>query len=113
MPVKQDYLDYVLGQLSGVPDFTYKKMFGGIGFFRGDAMWGAIMNEGDTLRLKVDDSNRAAFEAAGMEPFYMEKMQRAMPYWTVPREVVADKAQLAAWVELAAAVAARDKKKQK
>ncbi len=88
-------------------------MFGGIDFFRGDAMWGAIMNEADSLRLKVDDTNRAAFEAAGMEPFYMEKMQRSMPYWTVPRAVLADKAQLATWVEQAAAVAARDKKKKK
>lgn len=113
MPVKQEYLDYVLGQLSAVPDFTHKKMFGGIGFFRGDAMWGAIMSEGDTLRLKVDHINQAEYEAAGMEPFYMEKMGRSMPYWTVPDDVIRDKTKLAAWVEAAAAVAERGKKKKK
>ena len=110
MPVKQEYLAYVLEQLSDVPDFTYKKMFGGIGFLRGDAMWGAIMNESDPFRLKVGEHNRAAFEAAGMTPFRMEKMQREMPYWTVPAEVLADKKILAAWVEEAASAAVQKKK---
>ncbi|MBP6827918.1 MAG: TfoX/Sxy family protein [Saprospiraceae bacterium] len=112
MPVKQEYFDYILGQLSEVPDFTHKKMFGGIGFFRGNTMWGAIMNEGDSLRLKVGDSNRAAYEEAGMEPFFIEKMGRSMPYWTVPEDVVADKTKLAAWVMEAAEVAERGKKKK-
>ena len=113
MPVKQEYLEYVLGQLSEVPDFTYKKMFGGIGFFRGDAMWGAIMSENDHFRLKVDSNRQAEYEEAGMEPFYMEKMQRSMPYWTVPQAVLADKTQLAAWVEAAAEAAVQGKKKKK
>jgi DNA transformation protein len=113
MPVKQEYLDYILGQLSEVPDFTYKKMFGGIGFFRGDAMWGAIMNETDTFRLKVSDNNQAVYEAAGMEPFMMEKMNRSMPYWTVPVDVIADKNILAEWVETAAQDAEQRKAKKK
>lgn len=72
-------------------------------------MFGALMNEKDTFRLKVNDSNRAEYEAAGMKPFFMEKMGRDMPYWTVPEAVVADKKTLAEWV--AKAIAAARKKK--
>ena len=113
MPVKQEYLDYLLEHLSEVPDFTYKKMFGGIGFFRGDTMWGAIMNESDNFRLKVGDKNLSEYEAAGMEPFFMEKANRTMPYWTVPVDVIADKKKLAAWVEAAATEAVENKAKKK
>lgn len=113
MPVKQEYLDYILGQLSEVPDFTHKKMFGGIGFFRADAMWGAIMNEHDTFRLKVEAKNQGLYEEAGMEPFQMEKGNRSMPYWTVPRHVIDDKKLLAEWVETAAESAVQKKTQKK
>ncbi|MEK7256697.1 MAG: TfoX/Sxy family protein [Bacteroidota bacterium] len=115
MAVNQSYLNYVIGQLSEVPDFTWKKMFGGVGFFRGDAMWGAIMSDGDTFRLKVDATNQAVFEAAGSSPFAMEMKgkQMSMPYWTVPEHVVADPTKLSEWVEVAAQVAERKKKKKR
>jgi DNA transformation protein len=113
MPVKQEYLDYILKQLSEVHDVTYKKMFGGIGFFRGDAMWGAIMNEHDSFRLKVDENDQAPYEEAGMEPFLMEKAGRTMPYWTVPKEVIEDKQKLTEWVETAAVSATHKKLKKK
>lgn len=114
MAVKQAYLDYVLEQLSEVEDFSYKKMFGGIGFFRGDAMWGAIMGEKDSLRLKVDDANRAAFEGVGSSPFSMEMKGKTivMPYWDVPEHVISDKSKLADWVVAAMEVAERTKKKK-
>jgi DNA transformation protein and related proteins len=115
MAVKQAYLDYLLEQLSEVEDFNHKKMFGGIGFFRGDAMWGAVMGGTDTFRLKVDEANLAAFEAAGSTPFEMEMRGKphTMPYWNVPEHVVADKTKLAEWVEAAVEVAERTKKKKK
>ncbi len=115
MAVKKEYLDYLLEQLPEVEDFTYKKMFGGIGFFRNDAMWGAIMSDGDTFRLKVDEANQAAFEAVGSSPFEMEMRGKphTMPYWTVPEHIVADKSKLAEWVEGAVEVAVRSKKRKK
>jgi DNA transformation protein and related proteins len=113
MPVKQEYLDYILAQLSDVPDLTYKKMFGGIGFFRGDTMWGAIMNESDTFRLKVNEINQAVYVEAGMEPFHMVNANRSMPYWTVPKQVIEDKKMLATWVETAAESAVRNKTQKK
>lgn len=114
MAVNQTYLNYLLGQLSEVEDFTCKKMFGGMGFFSGDGMWGAIIGNNDTLGLKVDETNQARFEKAGMRPFEMEKRgkQITLSYWTVPEDVVADRAKLADWVAAAAEVAKRKKKKK-
>ena len=109
MPVEQEYLEYILRQLAGVPDIYHKKMFGGIGFFRGDAMWGAIMGEKDSFRLKVDDYTRAGYEQAGMQPFVMGKTGRVMPYWTVPESVLSDKSRLRDWVMDAIGVAERSK----
>lgn len=111
--VNQKYLEHVLEQLSDVPNFTHKKMFGGIGFFRDNAMWGAIMNEHDSLRLKADKTTEADFEAAGCSPWQMEMRGKphTMPYWTLPQEVISDKKLLAEWVERAATVAAQTKKK--
>ncbi len=115
MAVKKEYLDYVIGQLSEVDNFTHKKMFGGIGFFRGDAMWGAVMGENDILRLKVDDSNKADFEAVGSTPFsvMMKGKLRTMTYWGVPEHIITDKSRLADWVEKAVSVAERTKRKKK
>lgn len=114
MPVNQTYLNQVLDQLAEVEDFTHKKMFGGIGFFRDGAMWGAIMGEHDTFRLKVDAENQAPYEEAGSSPFEMEMrgQTRSMPYWTVPEHVFADKKLLAEWVEIAADAAVQAKKKK-
>ncbi len=115
MAVKKEYLDYVIGQLSEVENFTHKKMFGGIGFFRGDAMWGAIMGENDVLRLKVDDSNKADFESVGSTPFSMmvKGKLRTMTYWGLPEYIIADKSRLSEWVGKAALVAERSKKRRK
>ena len=44
MPIDQEYLDYINDQLSEFGDFDYKKMFGGIGFFRGKIFFAGIMN---------------------------------------------------------------------
>lgn len=115
MAVNQKYLDHVLEQLSDVPNFTHKKMFGGIGFFRDDSMWGAIMGEHDTLRLKADETTQAEFEAAGCSPFAMEMRGKphTMPYWTLPPDLISNKKLLAEWVERAAVVASKPKKKKK
>jgi DNA transformation protein len=48
--------------------------------------------------LKVDDDNRAEYEAAGMEPFkpYPERSQ-TMKYYEVPLVVLESQMELAAW----------------
>ena len=55
-------------------------MFGGVGIFIDEGMF-ALITSDDLFHFKVDDSNRAAYETAGMPRF------GRMPYYQVPEEV--------------------------
>jgi DNA transformation protein len=67
MAVSSDYLQYVLEQLSGLGLVTSRRMFGCIGLYCDGLFFGLI--DDDTLYFKVNDSNRAAYEARGMSRF--------------------------------------------
>ncbi len=108
MPIDQEYLDYINGQLSEFGDFEYKKMFGGIGFFRGKIFFAGIMN--GVFRLKADETNIPDYAAYGIGPWKIESRNMTMPYYEVPEEIVADKTRLAEWAAKAFEVALRAKK---
>lgn len=111
MSVNQSYLDFVVDQLSRVAVITTRKMFGGVGVY-GDGLFFALM-AGDVLYFKVDDTNRADFEKAGMGPFRpYEDDDRAMAYFELPADLLEDTDALRLWVEKAIAVA-RSKKRKK
>ena len=63
MSVSDEFLEYILDQLSAWGDVTARKMFGGAGLYRDEKMFGLIAD--DVVYLKVDDSNREAFVQAG------------------------------------------------
>ena len=105
MPIDQQYLDYIIDQLSDFGEFSHKKMFGGVGFFREKIFFAGIMD--GVFRLRVDDENRVDFEAYGMEPWGREGTKMKMPYYEVPEEIMADKQKLAEWTEKAYSVALR------
>ena len=66
MAVSREYREFVLEQLGRVVAVTSRSMFGGVGIY-GDGLFFALLDN-DTLYLKVDDSNRGDFEAAGTGP---------------------------------------------
>ena len=79
-------------------------MFGGVGIYSGDLFF-ALLAE-DRLYLKVDDSNRADFVAAGTGPFRPFGDDRmTMQYYEVPLEIIESPTQLARWAAKAVAVA--------
>jgi TfoX/Sxy family transcriptional regulator of competence genes len=43
MAYSENYLNFVIDQLSEFGDFEHKKMFGGIGFFKDGKMFAGIM----------------------------------------------------------------------
>ena len=110
MAVSEDYLNFILDQLSEFEPITSKKMFGGVGFFREGLMFGMI--GGGAFRLKVDENNQADYEAKGMQPLFMKNKKKGMPYWEVPLEVIEDKKELAKWAEKAYDASVRAKKKK-
>lgn len=111
MAYSQDYLDFILDQLSGFGDVVAKKMFGGIGFFKDGTMFAMI--GGDVFRMRVDDENQADYESQGMNPYQPNPKRKGMPYWEVPVTVLEDRESLLHWAEKAYAAALRGKKNKK
>ena len=109
MRVTSAFRDFVLDQLSELPGLRAKSMFGGIGLYAADAFFGLIA--ADVLYLKVDDTNRADFEAVGAHPFKpFADRPVTMNYYDVPAAVIDDRDALVAWARKSLAVARTPKK---
>jgi DNA transformation protein len=82
-----------------------KRMFGGWGLYLGELFVALIADE--RLFLKVDANTRAAFEAAGCQPFVYEGKGKAMTlsYWTAPADAMESPALMLPWARLAAQAA--------
>ncbi|MBX0329345.1 TfoX/Sxy family protein [Oscillochloris sp. ZM17-4] len=110
MSVSPEYRAYVVGQLTPLVPLRVRPMFGELGLYAGEHFFAVIAD--DALYLKVDASNRADYEAAGMGPFAPGGADaRPMSYFQVPEEVIEDRPELRLWVEKAVAVAERTKPK--
>src|SRR6266540_5910062 len=109
VPVSASFRTFIVDQLSRVaPRVHARSMFGGVGIYSGDLFFALIAD--DTLYLKVDDSNRADFEALGMGPFrpYGEGGE-VMQYYQAAADLLEDPEALRPWAEKAIAVAGRKK----
>ena len=113
MTVSPTFRTFIVDQLTRVvAGVRARSMFGGVGIYAGDLFF-ALMDD-DTLYFKVDDSNRADFEARKMGPFrpYGDEGE-VMQYYAVPADLLEDPEGLRPWAEKAIAVAARKKAKRK
>jgi DNA transformation protein len=110
MPHNNEYLQYVLEQLAGLPGVRSNRMFSGAGLYQDEVFFGLLF--GETLYFKVDDSNRRDYESRGMAQFrpYKDRPQVSFTYYEVPPEVLEDRQELVAWarraVEAAVAIQA-------
>ncbi|MGE5232839.1 MAG: TfoX/Sxy family protein [Acidobacteriota bacterium] len=107
MPVSRDFLDFVLEQLEAVGELRPQRLFGGIGLYSRELFFGLLHD--DVLFLKVDETTRPAYLAAGMGPFrpIAEQPDYAMHgYYEVPADVLEDRDALANWARLSLAIAA-------
>ena len=113
MAVSPTFRTFIVDQLTRVvAGVRARSMFGGVGIYAGDLFFGLM--DDDTLYFKVDDSNRADFEARKMGPFrpYGDEGE-VMQYYAVPADLLEDPEGLRPWAEKAIAVAARKKAKRK
>ena len=100
MALSDEFLNYVLDQLSRWGGVSVRRMFGGAGLYRDGKMFGLIAD--DVAYLKVDDANRADFVRAGSAPFnpYPEKNKATvMSYYEIPPEVLENRDELAKWAQ--------------
>ena len=110
MATNTDFVDFVAEQLSVIGPVATRSMFGGVGIFRLGVMFALIADE--TLYLKVDNLNRAEFEAEGLEPFsYEAKGGRKviMSYMRCPERLFDDSDDMEHWANAAYAAAGRAK----
>ena len=107
MANSDDFVAHLMDMVSPHGAITPKRMFGGHGLFRGGVMVGLIAD--DTLYLKVDDRNRADFEAAGSSPFvYEAKGKRTeMSYYQAPPDAMEEQDALSDWFHSAFEAALR------
>ncbi len=111
MPVSPEYREYVLDQLGRVEPMTARSMFGAVGIYASGLFFALVDN--DSVYLKVDDTNRADFEAAGMGPFrpYGDD-SLVLQYYELPAEVLEEPDRLRPWVHKALDVARRKRRKR-
>ena len=111
------FKDFVLDQLSALPEVRARAMFGAHGLYQADRFFG-ILDEG-RLFFKVNDRTRAAYEQHGMGPFTYESKGKtlAMGYYEVPLEIVEKAPDLVEWareaIQVAATAARKSAKKPK
>ena len=105
MAVNESFRSFVLDQLSRVATrIRSRSMFGGVGIYSGDLFFALI--DGDTLYLKVDDSNRGDFEARGLGPFRpFGDDGETMQYYQVDEGILEDVNELRPWVDKSVSVA--------
>ncbi len=109
MSVSDEFLYYVIDQLSGWGRVSVRKMFGGAGLYFEGVMFGLVAD--DVAYLKVDDSNREDFEKAGTTAFkpYPDKPV-SMSYYEIPPEVLEDRKELAGWAQKSLDIQSKKKK---
>ena len=99
MAASTDYLDFILDQLSNWKTIHYKRMFGCIGLYADDLMFGIVSKE--LLYFKVDESNKADYLAAGSEALKLFKNNSVVAsFYEVPIEILEDANQVIAWAKV-------------
>ena len=64
MAVSPEYRAYLEEMFQPIPGVRFKRMFGGLGVFRDDVMFGLVAYE--RLYFKVDDETKPRFAEAGV-----------------------------------------------
>jgi DNA transformation protein len=105
------FKEFVLDQLSALPDLRAKAMFGAHGIYSGDKFFG-ILDEG-RLFFKTDAASQIEYRERGMGPFTYEMKGKTMTmaYHEVPPEVLEQPQELVSWARKAIAIAASKTKK--
>jgi DNA transformation protein len=108
MAVSANLVALLEEQLEPLGRITLKRMFSGAGIYCDGVIFGLILR--DTLHFKVDDGNRALYEAEGMAPFSYEARGRTVQlgaYWRVPERLLDEPDEMLAWARAALAAGRR------
>ena len=98
--------EFVLDQLSALPDLRAKAIFGAHGLYCGEKFFGIL--DAGRLFFKTDAASQADYTARGMGPFTYEMKGKVMTmaYHEVPPDVLEQPHELTAWARRAIQIAA-------
>lgn len=109
MAVSKEFLQFLIDQLAPLGLITTRRMFSGAGIYCEGVIFALVLRD-DTLFFKVDDGNRAQFQAEGLEPFRYEAKGRRVEvgaYWHVPERLLDDPDEMLEWARGALAAGRR------
>jgi DNA transformation protein and related proteins len=108
MAVSESLAALLKEQLEPLGSIALRRMFSGAGIYCDGVIFGLILR--DVLHFKVDDTNRAAYEAEGMMHFSYEAKGKAVQvgaYWRVPEHLLDEPEEMLAWARAALAAGRR------
>ena len=107
----REFADYLVELLEPLGRVKAKRMFGGFGLYLDGLMFALITD--DTLYLKADAGNRAAFAARAMPPFEYVRQGKVvtLSYLAAPAEALEEPDDLVALARLAFAAALRGRRR--
>ncbi|MGC2415215.1 MAG: TfoX/Sxy family protein [Stellaceae bacterium] len=108
MVASDSFAEFLREQLAPLGHITMRRMFGKTGVFCDRVMFGMVTE--NTLYLRVDDHNRAAFkEAEALPPLnYAKKgVTIDLSFWRAPERLFDEPDELVTWAQVALAAARR------
>lgn len=97
MAKRNEFVQHIVDSLASWAPVSARGMFGGFGIYRDDRMFALIAY--DTFYVKVDETSRPEFEAAGLAPFTYGENRVVMAYYHPPVTAMDDPQELAVWAE--------------
>jgi DNA transformation protein len=110
---EDSFKEYVLDQLSGLPEVGARAMFGAKGLYCGDRFFG-ILDEGRVF-FKTDDRSKADYVNRGMGPFTYTSRGRQVTigFHEAPPEILENAPELVLWARRSIQLATKQKKAAK
>ena len=107
MSVSKAFVAYAVDLLQLAGPVRTRAMFGGVGLYKGETMFGLL--DDDELFLKADDLNRQTFVDAGCRQWTYPSPKGPMPtsYYRPPDAALDDPESMLPWARLAQDAAAR------
>jgi DNA transformation protein and related proteins len=108
MAVSNDFLEYIIDQLSVWGEVTTRRMFGGAGLFRDGKMFGLVAD--DVAYLKVDETNKDKFLMAGSSPLKpFPNKATILSYFEIPPDILENPDELIEWANASLSIQKKGK----
>lgn len=108
--VRDDFVEYLVDLLAELGPIETKRFFSGTGLLLDGTQFAFVIR--GTLWMRVNEAGRAAFLAAGSQPFTYRTSQREVAltgYYAVPASMLEDAEELGDWTRRAFHIALADR----